>query len=256
MLIVSRDLKAALSGLSRYQSACQTNTILDVDRNAETSKCRYLIQDPAIWPRRQDAEFALAAITTFARQLIGKNWQPVAVEFEHDVRGFSEELRRYFRAPIFGNCPANALVIANTDMDQSLCTHIPGVDDDVGHLLERHLLELLGAPEIALQTHSGRASSLIASRLGRARVTIEAIAADMGMSVRSLRRHLTEEGNSFRQLLQEHRRIMTETILRAEGARLEDLAGRLSYSDSTVVSRAFKSWTGMSPRQFSKTKRD
>jgi AraC-like DNA-binding protein len=46
---------------------------------------------------------------------------------------------------------------------------------------------------------------------------------------------------------------MIETILTSEGARLSDLASRLSYSDSAVLSRAFKTWTGVSPRQYAKS---
>ncbi|MEP7244951.1 MAG: AraC family transcriptional regulator ligand-binding domain-containing protein [Gammaproteobacteria bacterium] len=256
MFILAGDLKAALGGLARYQSAWQTNTLLDVVRGRETSACRYLIQDPAIWPRRQDAEFALASLTTLIRQLSSRRWRPVAVEFEHDVEGRSETLSQFFKAPVFGKRSANSLLIANTDMDEPLRSRIAPGDGDVAPLLERHLLELLGPPTEVAQTHAARASDLIARRLGRASVTIDAIAADMSMSVRSLRRHLTEEGSSFRQILQEHRRTTIETVLHAEGARLADLAAQLSYSDGAVLSRAFKSWTGMSPRQYAKTRRD
>jgi AraC-like DNA-binding protein len=92
--------------------------------------------------------------------------------------------------------------------------------------------------------------------VGRADVTVDVIAAEMSMSVRSLRRHLAAEGSSFRQILRLHRRTMMESILRTDDARLGDLAGRLNYSDGAVLSRAFKSWTGMSPRQYAKSKRD
>ena len=114
-------------------------------------------------------------------------------------------------------------------------------------------MELLAPPRESRQTFAARAGNLIAKRLGRTSVTFDTLAADMNMSIRSLRRHLTDEGTSFRQLLQQHRRSMIESILRSEGARLSDLAGRLNYSDSAVLSRAFKTWTGVSPRQYSKT---
>jgi AraC-like DNA-binding protein len=92
--------------------------------------------------------------------------------------------------------------------------------------------------------------------MGRAEITIDVIAAEMNMSVRTLRRHLTREGSSFREILRMHRRTMMESILRVDDARLDDLAGRLNYSDGAVVSRAFKSWTGSSPRQYVKSRRD
>jgi len=253
MLLLAKDLRTAVASLVRYESAWQTNTTMALVRGKETSTCRYCIQDPTIWPRRQDAEFALASVTTFIRQLTSKRWRPVAVEFEHDVKGRASALNQFFKAPIRGNQELNMLVIANEDLDQPLRWRLKPSEGDVTPILERHLMELLATPGESGKTFAARAGSLIAKRLGHTPLTIGAVAAEMNMSVRSLRRHLTEEGTSFRQLLQQHRRAMIETILRCEGARLSNLARRLNYSDSAVLSRAFMTWTGVSPRQYAKS---
>ncbi len=79
MFILARDLQSALARLGRFQSAWQTNTTLEFLRGNGTSVCRYCIQDPSIWPRRQDAEFVMASFTTFIRELTSKRWRPVAV---------------------------------------------------------------------------------------------------------------------------------------------------------------------------------
>lgn len=255
MFILARDLKAALSGLARYQSAWQTNTLLEIVHGKDTSACRYLIQDPAIWPRRQDAEFAVASLVALIRQLTSSRWHPAAVEFEHDIADRAKVLSQFFRAPVSGNRPANLLLIARRDMEQPLRLRWDSKDGDVAPILERHLRELLGPPAETPQTCVARVGAVVARRVGRAAVTIEVVADELNMSVRSLRRHLTQEGSSFRQILRMHRRTMMESILRADDAGLADLAGRLSYSDGAVLSRAFKSWTGMSPRQYAKSQR-
>ncbi|HVW70605.1 MAG TPA: helix-turn-helix domain-containing protein, partial [Steroidobacteraceae bacterium] len=190
------------------------------------------------------------------RELTSKRWRPVAVELEHDVSDRSGPLTEFFNAPVHGNCGANQLIIANSDLDKPLRWRFDAGEHDVAPILERHLMELLGPSDRkAAQTAATRVDALIARRLGRTEVTIEAVAAEMNMSVRSLRRHLTEEGTSFRQILQAHRRTAIEAILRSNGARLSDLASRLSYSDSAVLSRAFKTWTGMSPRAYAKSQK-
>lgn len=256
MFILARDLNAALGALARYESAWQTNTLLDIVRGKDASACRYLIQDPAIWPRRQDAEFALAAMTALIRQLTNNRWHPAAVEFEHDISGRATALRQFFRAPVSGNRPANLLIISTSDMEQPLRWRFDAEEGDVAPILERHLRELLAPPKEVPQTFAARVGALISRKVGRAAVTIDVVAAEMNMSVRTLRRHLVQEGSSFREILRAHRRTMMESILRANDARLADLAGRLSYSDGAVLSRAFKSWTGMSPRQYAKSQRD
>lgn len=256
MFILARELNSALGGLARYQSTWQTNTLLDIVRGKETSACRYLIQDPAIWPRRQDAEFALAALTALVRQLTSSRWHPVAVEFEHNIAGRATVLSEFFKAPVSGNRPANLLIISKRDMEQPLRSRLDA-EGDVAPILERHLRELLSPPAAETpQTCVERVGALVARRVGRAAVSIDAIAAEMNMSVRTLRRHLTLEGSSFREILRQHRRTMMESILSTDDASLGDLAGRLSYSDGAVLSRAFKTWTGMSPRRYVKSRRD
>lgn len=255
MLILARDLHSALSSLARFQSAWQTNTLLDIVHGRDAFTCRYVIQDPAIWPRRQDAEFALASLTSYIRQLRSSPWRPIAVEFEHDIGGREAVLSRYFRAPVSGNQPTNALLISKADMAQPVRME-RNLDESDAAPVERHLRELLGPPVEMPHTCGERVSSLIATRVGRAALTIDVIAADMNMSARNLRRRLTEEGTSFREILRAHRKALMESVLNADDARLNDLAGRLSYSDGAVLSRAFKSWTGMSPRQYVKSRRD
>jgi len=256
LFILQRDLQAALARLSRFQSAWQTNTLLELVRGNSTSACRYCIQDPSIWPRRQDAEFALASFTTFVRDLTHKRWRPLAVEFEHDVTGRAATLSEFFNAPVHGNCAANQLIIANADLEKPLRWRFETGEQEIAPILERHLMDLLRpTDERAPESAAKRVEALVARRLGRAEVTIEAIASEMNMSVRSLRRHLAEEGKSFRQILQAHRRVAIEAVLSSNGARLSDLANRMSYSDSAVLSRAFKSWTGLSPRAYARSQK-
>ncbi len=254
MFIFARNLQSGLGYLSRFQAAWQTNTMLELVRGSSTSTYRYRIEDPSIWPRRQDSEFAMASFTSFIRELTSTRWRPVTVEFEHDVTERITPLRAFFNAPVHGNCGANQLIVANSDLDRPLRRFDPG-QHDVAPILEQHLLELLAPRVDARGTLAGRVDALIARRLGRAKVTGEAVAAEMSMSVRSLHRYLTAENTSFRQILQAHRRTAVEAILCSDGARLSDLASRLSYSDSAALSRAFKSWTGMSPRAYAKSKR-
>lgn len=250
--ICATTVGAAMQQLVRFQSSLQSNTSLEVIRGAETSMWRYRIQDPAIWPRRQDAEFALASFTTFIRELTGGRWRPLAVEFEHDIAGREHALRLFYNAPVEGNQPYNTLVLANADIDRALRWHWDPARQDMALIVERHMRDLLGANDGATQSIEERARILVARNLGCTKVTIEAVAAEMSMSVRSLRRHLALAGTSYRQILQAHRRNAIEAILRTDGQRLSSVANRLSYSDSAVLSRAFKSWTGVSPREYAR----
>ena len=79
---------------------------------------------------------------------------------------------------------------------------------------------------------------------------IDTVAAELKLSERSLRRRLTDEQTSFRDLLQEARKERAQTILSKPGISLAVAAEQLGYSDTAAFSRAFKEWTGVSPGRF------
>jgi AraC-like DNA-binding protein len=246
------DVRSALDRLAQFQSTWQTHTSMDVLRGRDTTIYRYGVQDPTIWPRRQDAEYALASMCSLIRDLTTARWTPVEVEFEHDIKDRQARLSRYFRCPVAGGRPSNLMVIANDDLARPLRRHIGSHDAAMLPILERHLIDLLDTPTAGHQNRAQHTALLVARRLGRASVEIDDVAAEMNLSGRSLRRHLEQEGTSFREVLKEQRRSKLEAILKEGDAPLSMLAEALSYSDRAVLSRAFRSWTGTSLRRYSK----
>jgi AraC-like DNA-binding protein len=72
----------------------------------------------------------------------------------------------------------------------------------------------------------------------------------MGMSGRHLERRLHAHGASVRALRQHVRRELAEHYLKESGRPVSDIARRLGYAEPSELHRAFRTWTGMSPRQF------
>lgn len=79
--------------------------------------------------------------------------------------------------------------------------------------------------------------------------SIEKVAEKLGMSVRSLRRHLDSEGSSYRQLLNEIRWQLARDYLQSS-LPVEQIAELLGYSEPGNFSHAFKRWQGVSPKQY------
>lgn len=73
----------------------------------------------------------------------------------------------------------------------------------------------------------------------------------VGLSERSLRRHLEREGHSYTQLLEETRRDVACELLAAELARpIKQVAHALAFADVSAFHRAFKRWTGQTPAEY------
>ncbi|HMJ56901.1 MAG TPA: AraC family transcriptional regulator [Polyangiaceae bacterium] len=76
------------------------------------------------------------------------------------------------------------------------------------------------------------------------------IAKGMHMSVRTLKRKLEADGTSYSELLDEQRRGKAMLLLRREDLAIEEIADRLGYSDAANFTRAFRRWTGITPKAF------
>ena len=78
-----------------------------------------------------------------------------------------------------------------------------------------------------------------------------AVARTLGMSTRNLQRHLAAEGTSFKDLLNAARGSLARSYVDEGRLTVTEIAFLLGFADVSAFSRAFKRWTGMSPREWS-----
>lgn len=72
----------------------------------------------------------------------------------------------------------------------------------------------------------------------------------LNMSERTLKRRLQEENVSYRELLEDSLRDRACRLLGEARLSISEIAWRLGYNDVSNFSRAFKRWTGSSPRDW------
>ncbi len=79
---------------------------------------------------------------------------------------------------------------------------------------------------------------------------IETMAEIIGLSVRSLQRRLAKNGISHSQIVDQARYQAATRLLRESDSRITDIGIELGYADSAHFSRAFKRWSGITPREY------
>lgn len=80
------------------------------------------------------------------------------------------------------------------------------------------------------------------------------VANEMSVSTSTLKRRLSEEGTTFRELRQSVLRERAILQLLDRSMSISEIAALLGYSDLTNFSHAFKRWTGHSPSEFRHTR--
>lgn len=75
------------------------------------------------------------------------------------------------------------------------------------------------------------------------------VAVALNLSERSLRRKLADTGHAFREILNEVRTERALELLRGGAMPVMDVADAVGFSDAREFRRAFKRWTGISPRE-------
>jgi AraC-like DNA-binding protein len=91
---------------------------------------------------------------------------------------------------------------------------------------------------------------IIARLLCRGEAETEAVAHELGMSVRTLARRLGDLGVTFAQILDEFRHDLALRYLRDPHLSLSQIAFLLGYSELSAFSHAFRRWTRTTPGEW------
>jgi AraC-like DNA-binding protein len=75
------------------------------------------------------------------------------------------------------------------------------------------------------------------------------VAQQLGMSSRSLTRHLADEGTTFGEILEQVRQRLAARYLADDRMSVQQIAWLLGYSEVAAFNHAYKRWTGTAPRR-------
>ncbi len=196
-------------------------------------------------PPRQIAEFNTASAVVLIRHITGRQgWAPLEVRFNHpepaDVRAHRE---LFGVAPVFA---AAETVIAFDEEDLALPVRV-SAPSRVAQYLESYARTLLA--QLPEQRDDLRSQLLrtIVSCLPTGGLSIEAAAARLAMTPRTLQRRLAETGDAFSELVDEARLSAAEHYLADDRFTLGEIAYLLGFNEPSNFHKAFRRWKGVPP---------
>lgn len=244
LLMQASSISSALSYHARYASAFQTATTFSVQSAPEGLMCTYRVHADIkpINLLRQDNEFTLACICSLLRTAFDSNWRPLEVHFEHASNGQDSVLCRVFGAPVRFGQTRTCIIVDRREADLQYRTE----DRELINILNQHMALVIASNNDDLSA-TEQVRALVSVRLGLAPVELPFLASELGMTARTLQRRLSDEGTSLREILMSYRERMAAAYLAQGKLSIEEISAALGYAEPTVFSRAFKTWTGMSP---------
>ena len=238
-------LGAALRCFQQGFFALQSGAEVRLDVDGSEAHFHYRILDSRIWPRRADAELTLGVLAGIVRRYVPGEPMMNGVSFEHAPCAARRQIADKVSCQLRYDAGDNtiSLPLRLLDRRRSDAAATDTAFRDSLQALDRHVQELRRAEPLP-----DRVRLAIFERIGRAPLDQDSIARVLGLSERSLRRHLESNGTSFQELTEECRRIFCHALLVRSAVPLSEIAFRLGYSDQTAFSRAFSRWYGASPR--------
>jgi AraC-like DNA-binding protein len=204
--------------------------------------------DPSVPVQAIDA---IAAVTARQARVLHRPrpCDPLAVTFARPAPRDVTPYERTFRAPVRFAAAVNALEYARADVEGRLPAGNAELARGNDEVLVRYLARL------ERSRVASRVQEALLDALPDGVPSKTAIARALGMSARNLQRHLAGEGTSFKQLLDEGRVELARTYVEQGNFTVMEIAFVLGFADTSTFSRAFKRWTGTSPREYAARRR-
>lgn len=168
---------------------------------------------------------------------------PRTVHLMRSAPKYKADFERIFEAPVVFDSTWNALQID----PEFLSLKQPPVNRYVFGVLSERADSLLNELRLS-KTVRGRVETVLMEILHTGEASMDVVAARLGQSRQTLYRKLKEEGVTYEQVLDGLRQKLAVHFLSGKQVSVNQTAYLLGFSDPASFSRAFKRWTGESPR--------
>ncbi|UCV23644.1 AraC family transcriptional regulator [Ferribacterium limneticum] len=188
-------------------------------------------------------EETMSASLSVPVELIGQPLRLKEVRLSYPAPPHAALYHETFRCPIYFDEPVTSIVTSSPVLD----TPMPSNDDKLNELCLRQCGQIMR--EIGRRgALTSRLRSLLLKNRG-ALPSLEDAACRLGLSARTLRRHLQRENTTYQTILDEFRSDLAKEYL-ATGLKPKEIGFLLGYTHPNAFRLAFKSWTGQTMKTY------
>ncbi|OIQ88129.1 HTH-type transcriptional regulator VirS [mine drainage metagenome] len=193
-------------------------------------------------------EFWFSSVQAMISHIMEQPFRFTRVRLPYAAPAYAEQYRRVFECPVEFDY---ATLVG--EFDASLLSRVlpnacPATERVCRNLCASMLEPLLGdEPELVGYIRQSCISQINATSC---LPSVEAMARQQCMSVRTLVRRLAELGTTYQRIVNDVRRSLAEEYLRNTSMSIDDIAECIGFSDASNFRKSFQKWSGESPSEY------
>jgi AraC-like DNA-binding protein len=243
-IVSSGSVLDALKRVARYSSIVSTNGRLHLQESNREVALVLRPGDMAILPTIHSVDATVVALCRMLEQCAGPSAIPSKVTFMRPRIAPPEAYRELLKCPVEFDGTHIAIVFDAEAAARPVLSGNPDLAAEADRLSQRYVDELSPDPTVE------RVRALLLKAIPSGELDQAGVARSLNQSPSTLQRRLRKAGTSYQDLLDRTRRDLALEHLRAGRDSLADIAFLLGFADQASFTRAFRRWTGKTPRAF------
>jgi len=188
-------------------------------------------------------DVAIAIGYALLQAICGASWKAAHVQFSHGRPKDARPYRRLFGPSVRFNAEVSGIVFAGSWLDRT----VPGADP---RLRQQVMSAITQASASSTMDFADIVRGALHQMVLSGTSSAESVALLFGIHERTLRKRLATEGTSLQQLVSQTRFELAKQLLENTQLPISEIASALHFADAAVFSRAFRSWSKTSPRDW------
>lgn len=194
--------------------------------------------------RRHLDEGAVLLIGDVVRHFLGEGWLPDWIEIPGNGYGRASDLEEIVGAPVMAGADMPAIAVRRCDLGARNPRPLPAR----GTVTLDQLPSLMGVTQPNTVAEAVR--GILRAQIAEADFSEDSVARRLGLGSRTLQRRLKAEGTGFREVRMRFVEDRACALLAGSDLTVDQIARSLGYVEPNSFRRAFRGWTGQSPRSY------
>lgn len=220
---------------------------IEITRDGERASYSVIAQQGMVDEDEYIVKVLLGIAHRLASWAIGQPLVLESVSIARERPSYANEYNFMFLAPIQFGQASNSIHFSANYLDMPIVRD----EQDLEQFLSQASAQLMSSPD-ASRSLVTQVRSLVKNDVNGQFPEFESIAESFHLTTATLRRRLRAQGSSYQQIKDDVRRDTAIYHLSRGALSMEQVAESVGFSEPTSFFRAFKRWTGVTPRVYIK----